>query len=189
MTEEQKKVQSKFIPYWVALLKKNKVPDNIIPLLIAQIIFESNWFSSNAYIKDNNPGGITWNNKYLKRPGASIGIKRPGSEQDTRIKTNNYVHFDSFDSAAKDYVRVISQNGILGKPIEAKDFIDYAKRLKANKYYTATLDSYTAGLKAQLKRMYNWFDVASLIKNNGSNMASLQILLIPIILGFLFFKK
>jgi flagellum-specific peptidoglycan hydrolase FlgJ len=67
MTEAQKKIQSKLIPYWVALLKKNKVPDNIIPILIAQIILESNWFSSNAYLKDNNPGGITWNNNYLKR--------------------------------------------------------------------------------------------------------------------------
>lgn len=189
MTEAQKKIQSKLIPYWVALLKKNKVPDTIIPLLIAQIILESNWFSSNAYLKDNNPAGITWNDKYLKRPGASIGIKRPSNEQDPRVKTNNYVHFENFNYAAKDYIRVISQNGVLGKPIEAKDYIDYSKRLKANKYYTSTLDKYIGGMKAQLKRMYNWYDIAALIKNNGSNIASLQILLIPIILGFLIFKK
>jgi flagellum-specific peptidoglycan hydrolase FlgJ len=183
MTEAQKKIQSKLIPYWVALLKKNKVPDNIIPLLIAQIILESNWFSSNAYLKDNNPGGITWNNNYLKRPGSSIGIKRPVNEG------GNYVNFKNFNFAVIDYLRILNRDTGSGKPIEAKDYIEYSKRLKANGYFASTLQSYIAGLKAQLKRMYNWFDVAALIKNNGSNMASLQILLIPIILGFLFFKK
>ncbi len=183
MTEGQKKIQSKLIPYWVALLKKNKVPDDIIPILISQIILESNWFSSNAYLKDNNPSGITWNNNYTKRPGATIGIKRPISEG------GNYVHFKDFNSAVIDYLRILNRNTGSGKPIEAKDYIDYAKRLKANGFYASTSTSYIAGLKAQLKRMYNWFDVAALIKNNGSNIANLQILIIPIILGFLFFKK
>ena len=179
LTEAQKKVQSKLIPYWVATLKKNKVPDNVIPFLIAQIILESNWFTSNAYLKDNNPGGITWNNNYKKRTGASIGIERR--------EGGNYVHFDSFKSAVIDYLRILNKNAGAGKPIEATTYTDYANRLKANNYFASNLNDYIGGLKAQIKRMYNWFDVAALIKNNSSNIASLQILLIPIILGFLFF--
>jgi flagellum-specific peptidoglycan hydrolase FlgJ len=186
LTEAQKKVQSKLIPYWVALLKKNKVPENTIPLLISQIILESNWFTSNPYLKDNNPAGITWNTNYTKRPGATIGIKRPPKEG------GNYVHFKDFDSAVIDYLRILNKNGSAGKPIEATTYTDYAQRLGKNGYYDlklTTIESYAAGLKAQIKRMYNWFDIAALIKNNSSNIASLQILLIPIILGFLFFKK
>jgi flagellum-specific peptidoglycan hydrolase FlgJ len=186
MTEAQKKIQSKLIPYWVALLKKNKVPNNVIPFLIAQIILESNWFSSNPYLKDNNPGGITWNPNYSKRPGATIGIKRPAREG------GNYVHFDNFNNAVKDYIRILNKNAGAGKPIEASNLNEYSLRLGKNNYYDqkfTSVKNYTAGLQAQIRRMYNWFDIAALIKNNGSNIASLQILLIPIILAFLIFKK
>lgn len=158
LTEAQKKIQSKYIPGWIERLKKNKVPPNVIPLLLSQIILESNWFTSNAYLKDNNPAGITWNKNYLKRPGASIGIKRPS------VEGGNYVHFDNLDFAVVDYLRVISQNGVLGRPIDSISYIDYAKRLKANKYYAAPLNDYINGMKAQLTRMYKWLDIEALLK-------------------------
>jgi len=162
LTEAQKKIQSKLIPYWIDLLKKNKVPESAIPFLISQIILESNWFTSDPYLLDNNPGGITWNPNYKKRPGASIGRKRPPNEG------GNYVRFDSYDSAAKDYVRIVNINGAAGKPIDSTSYQDYAKRLKVNGYYASKESEYSAGLKAQLKRIYNWLDIESLIKKKKS---------------------
>lgn len=186
LTEAQKKEQSKLIPFWIALLKKNKVPDTVIPLLISQIILESNWFTSNAYTIDNNPGGITWNENYRKRPGASIGIERPKKEKEG--KTNNYVHFDNFDSAAKDYVRIIKQNAGSGRPIDSTTYQEYAKRLKANKYYVANEADYAAGLKAQIKRIYNWLDIEALIKKKLNYKIFLGLGSVMILL-YLFRKK
>jgi hypothetical protein len=184
LTEAQKKTQSKYIPFWIDLLKKNKVPDSVIPFTIAQIILESNWFTSNPYLLDNNPAGITWNNNYLKRPGASLGRQRPGKEK------GNYVHFDSFDSAAKDYVRIIKQNAGSGKPIDSTTYTDYAQRLGVNGYYDkkfTSVESYAAGLKAQLKRIYNWLDIESLVKKKASKIG--LGLVSVIILYFLLIKK
>ena len=183
LTEAQKKVQAKFIPYWVGLLKNNKVPDNVIPLLLSQIILESNWFTSNAYKLDNNPGGITWNENYRKRPGASIGIERPKKEKEG--KTNNYVHFDTFDSAAKDYVRIIKINAGAGRPIDSTNYVDYAKRLKVNNYYRSTESDYAAGLKAQIKRIYKWLDIEALIKKKANYkilLGSISVLILIILL-------
>ena len=182
LTEAQKKIQSKLIPGWVDRLKKNNVPSNVIPLLISQIILESNWFTSNAYLKDNNPAGITWNKNYLKRPGASIGIKRPS------VESGNYVHFENLDFAVIDYLRVISQNGVLGKPIDSTNYIEYAKRLKANKYYTSPLDDYIGGMKAQLTRIYKWFDIEALLKKKTS-FKIISGLVSVVILLYIFRKK
>jgi len=186
LTEAQKKIQSKLIPYWIDLLKKNKVPESAIPFLISQIILESNWFTSDPYLLDNNPGGITWNVNYKKRPGASIGRKRPSNEQDPRIKTNNYVHFDSYDSAAKDYVRIVNINGPAGKPVDSTTYQDYAKRLKVNGYYKSKESEYSAGLKAQLKRIYNWLDIESLITKKS---IKLLLGLVPIVIIVYLFRK
>jgi flagellum-specific peptidoglycan hydrolase FlgJ len=184
LTEAQKKIQSKIVPFWINLLKKNKVPDSVIPFTISQIILESNWFTSNPYLLDNNPAGITWNNNYLKRPGASLGRKRPPKEG------GNYVRFDNYDSAAKDYVRIINIKGAAGKPIDSTSYQDYAKRLGVNGYYDkkfTTVESYAAGLKAQLKRIYNWLDIESLVKKKTSKIGLGLVSII--ILYFLLRKK
>ena len=185
LTEAQKQKQAKLIPGWIELLKKNKVPGTAIPLLLSQIILESNWFTSDPYLSDNNPAGITWNENYRNRPGTSIGRQRPIKEKEG--KTNNYVHFQDFNYAVKDYIRVISQNGVLGKPIDSLNYIDYAKRLKANKYYTSSLEDYIGGMKAQIKRIYNWLDIEALIKKKTINKIFLG--LVPIVILVYMFRK
>lgn len=157
LTIEQKKINTQLaVPVWVGILKQNNVDPKIIPLIIAQIIFESSWFSSRAYKLDNNPAGITWNNNYKTRPGATIGIARKSSEG------GNYVHFVNYDAAAKDLLRIL--NRAPGYPLQAADAADYAKRLKQNKYYTDSADNYAAGLKSIGNRVQEWTDIASLIK-------------------------
>lgn len=165
--EQSKKAQGqKNIPFWTDLLIKNGVKPETVPFVLSQIILESDWFTSNAYIFDKNPAGITWNERYKTRPGATIGIKRPSREG------GNYVHFATFNDAAKDLIRILSKqmpSNNLGRPIDSISYIDYAKRLKANGYYASSLNDYLGGLKAQLKRITSWFDIPSLIKKKRLN--------------------
>jgi hypothetical protein len=165
--EQNKKAQgAKNIPYWTDLLIRNGVKPDTVPFVLSQIILESDWFTSNAYIFDKNPAGITWNDNYKTRPGATIGRKRPSKEG------GNYVHFNTFNDAAKDLVRILSKQlpgNQLGRPIDSTNNIDYAQRLKANGYYASSYNDYLGGLEAQLKRIKSWFDISSLIKKKRLN--------------------
>lgn len=183
LSTEQKKINTQLaVPVWVGILKQNNVDPKIIPLLIAQIIFESGWFNSRAYKLDNNPAGITWNNNYKTRPGATVGIARKSSEG------GNYVHFVDYNAAAKDYLRIL--NRAPGYPLQATDAADYAKRLKQNKYYTDNVDQYAAGLKSIGNRVQEWTDIATLIKKKNSlTMAGISPVVIGLLLGFLIYRK
>jgi uncharacterized FlgJ-related protein len=182
---EKKAAAQLAVPVWVALLKKNNVPDNMITLTIAQMILESAYFTSDPYKLNKNPGGITWNKNYLKRPGTSKGSLRPADEG------GNYVKFDSYDTAAKDYVRII--NRAPGKPIEATNETDFAHRLALNGYFDVkktSEQSYLNNLKSIGKRLEDWTNITALIKKKNSlTMAGISPVVIGLILGFLFYRK
>jgi hypothetical protein len=172
----------KNVPVLVNILQYNKVNDDIIPFIIAKMILETGWFLSPAFKKNNNPGGITWNNNYLQRPGASIGIRRPAREG------GNYVNFINLDTAVKDYIRIISR--LPGEPIKATNATDFAARLKQNGYYKSSQESYTNTLNSVYNRIQEATDIASLLKKKNSlTMAFLPPVLIGLVLGTLFFSK
>jgi flagellum-specific peptidoglycan hydrolase FlgJ len=172
----------KNVPVIVNILQHYNVNPEVIPFIISKMILETNWFLSKAFNQNNNPGGITWDNNYLKRAGTSIGIKRPASEG------GNYVHFINLDTAVKDYIRIISR--LPGEPIKATSPTDFAHRLKLNGYYKATEDSYTNTINSVYNRLQDATDIASLIKKKNSlNMAMLSPILIGLIVGTLFFSK
>jgi flagellum-specific peptidoglycan hydrolase FlgJ len=172
----------KNVPVIVKLLQQYNVNDAIIPFIISKMILETNWFSSNAYIFNNNPGGITWNANYLTRPGTSIGIKRPAAEG------GNYVKFDTLDTAIKDYIRIISKKP--GEPIKAITATDFAARLKQNGYYATSEKSYTDTLNSVYNQLQKTTDIASLIKKKNSlTIAALPAVLIGLIVGTLVFSK
>lgn len=161
-TLEQRKLASvKAIPFWYAFFKSEGINPDLIPILISKLAFESAFFTSNAYLKNNNPGGITWNRNYTRRPGASIGIKRPANEG------GNYVNFDTLKNAGKDYLRIISKKGRAGSPIEAQTIPDFVKRLKANGYFAGDTQTYLNGLLSINKRFQKWVDYASLEKKKA----------------------
>lgn len=172
----------KNVPVIVKLLQQYSVNDAIIPFIISKMILETDWFLSNPFVKNNNPGGITWNNNYLTRSGTSIGIKRPAAEG------GNYVKFDNLDTAIKDYIRIISKKP--GEPIKAITPTDFAARLKQNGYYASTQQSYTNTLNSVYNRLQETTDIASLIKKKNSlTMAALPAVLIGLIVGTMIFKK
>ena len=164
LTKEQIfRVQTE-VPRWVELLKKYKIPDYIIPYMIGQSINETGWFSNTSYNLDRNPGGITWSDKYIKyanlRPGTSKGTARGKTEG------GNYVHYDSWDNAAKDWIRVLNQDTGSGKPLQASNIDEYVQRLIANKYMKDST-GYLKNMKGILKLMNPHIDIAGLIKKKN----------------------
>ena len=89
--------------------------------------------------------------------GTSKGSARPKAE------TGNYVHFDSWDNAARDYVRILRLNKGLGAPLDAKDINDYVARLIKNGYM-ANSTGYLNTMKGVQKLLVPHIDVAALIK-------------------------
>jgi hypothetical protein len=184
LTEEQRKQNvQKWTPFFIDKLKKYGVKDEVIPLTIAQMIHESGYFSSDPFILDNNPAGITWNPNYKTRKGASLGRSRGKNEG------GNYVRFDSLDSAVVDYVRIINiqtKKNNLGKPSDSTNLNDYVSRLVKNGYFVDDPNIYLGGMKGGIKRIFKYVDVNSLLKKKVAITSSL------ILLGFLtylYFKK
>ena len=149
------------VPRWVEILKRFKVPDYIIPYMISQSINETGWWGNTSYKLDRNPGGITWSPKYIQfaaqRPGTSKGTARGRGEG------GNYVHYDSWDNAAKDWIRVLNIDKGLGKPFNAPDINGYVARLIKNGYM-ADSQGYLNNMKGILKLMSPHIDIATLIK-------------------------
>lgn len=114
---------------------------SFLPLALSQIAFETGGFKSRILSVDNNLSGI----KYVKQAGATQGSLSP--------EGNYYAHFGTYNAWAKDYIRIISRGS--NPPIKATDTTDLAIRLKANGYYTDTVNNYTRGLAAWLPTVSN----------------------------------
>jgi hypothetical protein len=181
--QQKQKNSTLYVPMFVDIFLKLGVNPDVIPFIVSQIAFETNWFSSNAFKIDHNAAGITWNINYKKRPGTSVGISR-GREG------GNYVHFDDYTTGAKDMIRILSKQSVFGKPIDATDIIDFAQRLKANNYYTDSITVYAGGIKSINKRLDEWANLTALSKKKSNlTMAALPMVLIGLIVGTLIFKK
>jgi len=182
-TQQKQKNATLYVPMFVDIFLKLGVNSDAIPFIVSQIAFETNYFSSNSFLKDHNPAGITWNINYKTRPGTSIGISR-GREG------GNYVHFDDYTTGSKDMIRILSKQSIYGKPIDATDIIDFAQRLKANNYFTDSITVYAGGLRSINKRLDEYADLTALAKKKSNlTMAALPLVIIGLIAGTLLFKK
>jgi hypothetical protein len=184
LTEQQRKDNlSKYVPFFAEKLKKYGVKDNVIPLTIAQMIHESNYFSSNPFFNDNNPAGISWNPNYKTRKGASLGGSR-GKDK------GNYVHFDSLEDAVLDYVRIINmqtKKNDLGKPADSTNVNDYVNRLVKNGYFTDDPKVYVGGMTGGLKRISKYLNLADIFKKKSTPIAFSFILLAG--LAIYYFRK
>lgn len=181
--QQKQKNATLYVPMFVDILLSIGVNSELIPFIISQMAYETDYFSSNAFKIDHNPGGISWNPNYKKRSGTSLGISR-GREG------KNYVHFDNYITGTKDMIRILSIKSVFGKPIDAPDIIEYAKRLKANTYFTDSITTYTTGIKSINKRLDEWANLTALAKKkNNLTMAAIPIVLIGLIIGTLIFIK
>ena len=142
------------VPIWIDTLQKNGFDARQISFAIPQMLVESKYFSSNSYLQDTNATGI----KYRpKTPSVDSTAGRKSTEGDF------YARFKNKDAFAKDYKRILSlqrTGNKLGKPIDAKDLIDFNNRLYANSYYQKDkehFDNYIAGLLSANKYLLQVF--------------------------------
>jgi hypothetical protein len=120
------------------------VPANILPYIVAQVAHETADFNSRLLYDHNNATGITFANKPKLQKNAIKGRPLPEAPQ------YNYAKFASLNDWAVDYLRLINRGK--NKPLEALTIEDYVARLKANKFFTDTVERYTAGVKRYLKK-------------------------------------
>lgn len=119
-----------------SLLVKAGIPDDIIPMAIAQVAFETGGFKSHVSHADNNWSGIKFINKPYQK-NAVRGSKSPEGDY--------YAHFASDADWARDYKRILSINGDKA-PIYAKDLQDFVQRLHNNHYFGADPALYYRGV-------------------------------------------
>lgn len=94
---------------------------------IAQMMLESDWFTSNVANTDNNFSGIKYLGKSFQK--ATKGLHSP--------EGGNYAHYATFEDWARDFLRILSLNtGGQGRPIDATTAAEYGNRLRANHYFT-----------------------------------------------------
>lgn len=121
-----------------------KVPANILPFIVAQVAHETADFNSRLLYDHNNATGITFANKPKMQKNAVKGRPLPEAPQ------YNYARFDTLNDWAVDYLRLINKGK--NKPLAALTVDDYIVRLKANNFFTDTIERYTAGVKKYLKK-------------------------------------
>jgi len=144
--------------YFYDLFAGLGVPRSAIPFLIAQVALESNNFRDHKVLDHFNPSGITWINKPYQK-GATKGNPLP--QKETGGKLVYYARFDSLQSWARDYLRILSLGK--NKPLQAQDIEDYANRLKANGYFKSDLEPYKKALKSYYSKFAKLAPASSII--------------------------
>ena len=120
-----------------AVLQAHGQPDSKLALMLLQVAHETGGFDSHVS-QVNNMTGIKYNPKGRLVDGEyDSGIKSP--------EGNNYSGFNSLESWANRYYGIITRGK--NNPLAANTVDEFADRLKANGYFTASLQSYKAALK------------------------------------------
>lgn len=123
----------------------------VIPFLMSQVAHETGNFDSNLFRTHNNASGITFTTSGRQK-NATRGNPLPLNEQPIvngkRVTRYYYARFNSLKDWAIDYLRIVG-NTVLN----SKDIVEYARKLRERKYYTATLQSYTKALQSHLTRL------------------------------------
>jgi hypothetical protein len=142
LTEAQRIANlKKEIPKLIEAMEKVGYTPNEIALSLPQFILETGYFTNFSY-KYNNPAGLTYNSR---QTDSVQGPPRPKSEG------GFYSAFATLQPAMKlhlNTIRNIKKRGnTLPVPATATTFIDYAKLLYANGYYTGTPANATSAQK------------------------------------------
>ena len=121
------------------ILKENNKLDKL-RLVLLQMAHESGGFTSHVQATNNNFTGI----KFANQEGATKGVLSPEGDY--------YANFSTPYYWAKSYYHELTKKS---NPLGATSIKDFAARLKANGYFTASLESYTAALKSWINTINN----------------------------------
>jgi flagellum-specific peptidoglycan hydrolase FlgJ len=109
-----------------AMVKAGFPSTGVLAYCVAQMMFESNWLTSNVARTDNNYTGIKYLGKSYQH--ATKGLPSP--------EGGNYAHFATFGDFLTDYKRILSLSGSKGRPIDAQSAAQFGDALRANHYFT-----------------------------------------------------
>ena len=116
------------------VLRRSGYPAPVIGIVIAQVMHETGYLTSRLAPAFNLTGI-----KYFSKNKNHVKYGKVGA----------YVKFPNLDAWAADLRdNYLKRNDTgAGRPIDATNYVDYAKRLKANRYYEDSLSNYTEGLR------------------------------------------
>lgn len=117
----------------IAQILKENNQLNKLGLVLLQMAHESGGFTSHVQSTNNNFTGI----KFANQEGATKGVLSPEGDY--------YANFSTPYYWAKSYYHELTKKS---NPLGATSIEDFAKRLKDNGYFTASLADYTAALKS-----------------------------------------
>lgn len=146
-------------------LVANGIPEEKARLILAQMLLETAGFTHRLATTALNYGGV----KYAPKFNKDSGIKSP--------EGNNYARYDTVAEFTKDYLRIISRGGEKA-PIKADTVADFARRLKAQGYYTAPEADY-------LKALKSWLPSIKKFIPSPKAQAPLALILIIVVMGFI----
>lgn len=134
----------------VALVQAGAKP-SMLPLLMSQVAVETGDFDSNQFRINNNASGITFSTSG-KQKNATRGNPLPMREQPIvngkRVIKYYYAKFPTLKDWAIDYLRIVNRS-----VTTATDVVDYAKKLKAQRYYADTLQNYIRAIQGHFERL------------------------------------
>jgi len=111
-----------------------------LPFMLAQVCFETGWFSNTGAIAYNNYSGIKYTDSGLQLNSTPSPVMSPEGDP--------YAVFNTAKDWAIEYVRIISKG--TNEPLQATNLTDYVNDLKANGYFTADTTTYLNGLQSIL---------------------------------------
>lgn len=161
-----------------AALSKGFTPTSA-KLVVAQARHETGNYTSNVYYLNNNLFGM----KYVKQPLATQGSPSPKKEGDF------YAKYNSVGDSVKDLIDrnyTLTKGGITPEQLKnATDSLDFATKLKARGYYTASTSEYANGLKSALTRI----NILEFVQKNKGKIFILGIGLVLISVSYYLYNK
>lgn len=130
---------SKFEKVYNAL-KNLPLNDLQFKLVLAQVLYETGFFSSTSNVFDlnNNASGVIYTGSVAQLKNNAIkGSKR------MKIEGGYYAKFPTLTDWANEHLRVLNRKTM---PLMAIDTNDFATRLKQNNYYTDGIENYRKGV-------------------------------------------
>jgi len=165
-------------------------------LVVAQARYESADYTSNVFRLNKNTSGM----KFIGQPLAKKGSLAPPSERSQQCRRNNicrdsdyYAKFDSVGDSAKDKIfrnYNLTIKGVTPEQLKnAQTPEEFARLLKIRGYYGIEQDTYSAGLKAKLRRIQVVEFVESVKKNKNRFVLVGGLVLLGFAYYFYFNKK
>jgi hypothetical protein len=142
-----------------------------LTLALCQVAHETGDFESNVLLKNNNATGIMFLNN-AKQKNCKKGLPFPSKEG-----KYFYANFNSLDDWAIDFLRIVKKS-----LFSSVGIVDYATKLKNQKYFTDNLQNYIKGMNSHYKQL----DKLKVFMSNNKSILLLP--LIAIVTLFLIFK-